>query len=339
MRASPKMFRSHLAERRKGGTVRARCRVLGGLVGLFFTLWTVAVPRLSGAGEGAKGTIRISGAWALYPMVVKWGEVYMKANPGIRVDISAGGAGKGAADALSGLVDIGMVSREIQPAEIQKGGFCVAVVKDAVLPVVNEKNPVIKDLLTKGVKRETFVGVWIKHDLKSWGEVAGTEAGDAVHVYTRSDACGAAETWAKYLGGKQEDLKGVGVFGDPGIAERVRRDPLGIGYNNLNFAYSVRTRKANPGLAIVPIDVNGNGKLDKEEQFYENKDTVLGAIADGRYPSPPARDLNFLTKGKPSGAVAEFIRWALTEGQKYADEAGYVPLPEARRQEELAKLR
>jgi phosphate transport system substrate-binding protein len=52
------------------------------------------------------------------------------------------------------------------------------------------------------------------------------------------DAAGAPETWAKYLGNKkQEDLLGIGVFGDPGIAEAVAKDPLGIGYNNLGYAY------------------------------------------------------------------------------------------------------
>ena len=61
-----------------------------------------------------QGTIRVSGAWALYPMMVRWGEEFRKIHPKVRVDISAGGAGKGIADALAGLVDIGMVSRSPQ---------------------------------------------------------------------------------------------------------------------------------------------------------------------------------------------------------------------------------
>lgn len=75
----------------------------------------------------AKATIRISGAWALYPMVVKWAEVYKAAYPGVRIDVSAGGAGKGAADALGGLVDIGMVSRAIHRDEIDRDGISLQV--------------------------------------------------------------------------------------------------------------------------------------------------------------------------------------------------------------------
>lgn len=48
--------------------------------------------------KGLKGTITISGAWALYPMVVKWAEEFGKAYPGVKIDVAAGGAGKGIAE-------------------------------------------------------------------------------------------------------------------------------------------------------------------------------------------------------------------------------------------------
>src|SRR5512136_1867418 len=76
------------------------------------------------------GTIRVSGAFALYPMMVKWGEEYHKIHPGINVEVSAGGAGQGMTDTLSGQSDLGMISRSIYPAEISKGAVWVSVTKD-----------------------------------------------------------------------------------------------------------------------------------------------------------------------------------------------------------------
>ena len=55
----------------------------------------------------------------------------------------------------------------------------------------------------------------------------GTGSTIPVHVYTRSDACGAAETFAAWLGAKQEDLEGTAVFGDPGVTSVVQRDKVG----------------------------------------------------------------------------------------------------------------
>ena len=103
-----------------------------------------------------EGTITLSGAFALYPMAVRWGEEFKKLHPKVRIDISAGGAGKGMADTLGGLVDIGMISRDVDPSEIQKGAYPIGVTKDAVVATVNAKNPVLNDLLSKGVKRKTF---------------------------------------------------------------------------------------------------------------------------------------------------------------------------------------
>lgn len=284
-------------------------------------------------------TISLSGAWALYPMAVKWGEEYQKLHPGVKIDISAGGAGKGIADCLAGMVDIGMVSREVNPAEAEKGAWPVAVTKDAVVPTISEANPKLADLQARGISKETLQGIWMKESVKTWGGVLKTDFPAAIHVYTRSDACGAAETWAKYLGGKQEDLKGIGVYGDPGLAEAVRKDALGIGYNNIGFAYDFRSGKQVEGVRVLPLDLDGDGTVSASENFYETQGGVVRAIAEGKYPSPPARDLYFVTKGLPARpAVRDFLAWVLSDGQKFVTETGYIALPAETLKAELAKL-
>jgi phosphate transport system substrate-binding protein len=289
--------------------------------------------------QGLEGTITLSGAWALYPMAVKWAEEFQKIHPQVKIDVVAGGAGKGMTDALVKVVDIGMVSRDIYPEEIAKGAWFVAVTKDAVVAIINENNPVANILLEKGVKKEAFVNIWITEKSKTWGDVVGNNSQEAIHVYTRSDACGAAEIWAKYLGKKQEDLWGIGIFGDPGIAGAVIKDRLGIGYNNINFVYDAKTKSPVKGIKILPIDLNNNGSLDKEENFYSTRDEIAGAIATKKYPSPPARELFFVCQGKPEKKlVSEFLKWVLTDGQVYVPEAGYINLSEAKIKEELKKL-
>jgi phosphate transport system substrate-binding protein len=285
------------------------------------------------------GTISLSGAWALYPMAVKWGEEFRKLHPNLRIDISAGGAGKGIADVLSGAVDIGMVSREINPAEIAKGAWFVPVCRDAVVPTVNAALPSLALLLKRGLKQSDFKAMWIDASVLDWKTVLPGSVSAPLHVYTRSDSCGAAETWALFLGGKQEDLQGVGVYGDPGIAEAVRKDALGIGFNNVNYAFDAATQKVVAGLQVVPIDRNNNGRIDKEENFYSDRNQLIRAIADGRYPAPPARDLYFVCRGKPaSPALAAFIAWVLKEGQAFAGETGYIGLSAQKLDVGLKKL-
>jgi phosphate transport system substrate-binding protein len=308
----------------------------------------VLVIVLGGCGEGRgrsqgdnemAGTITVSGAWALYPLMVRWGEAFRDLYPAVQFDISAGGAGKGMADALAGAVDIGMVSRAIYPDELDKGAFWVSVAKDAVFLTVNEGNPVWGELYEQGVPRETLVGIFITGEVTTWGQVVGRpEVADPIHVFTRSDACGAAATWAEYLGGNQEDLLGVGVYGDPGLLDAVIKDPLGIGFNNLNFAFDFDTGKPVAGALVAPLDVDENGRSDANER-YDTKEQAVDAVATGHYPSPPARDLNLVTWGKPAGLTRTFMEWILTDGQAFVAEVGYIGLPEEKLQEGLGKLK
>jgi len=274
-----------------------------------------------------EGRLSLSGAFALYPMAVKWAEEFKKANPAVKIDISAGGAGKGMTDVLNNMVDIGMVSREINPEEEKKGAFGFAVTKDAVVPVISALNPALSEILAVGLKPGVANDIWITGKIKSWGQAFNSNSKTPMHIYTRSDACGAAEVWAKYFGKKQEDLLGSGVFGDPGLALAVKKDPIGIGYNNIGYVYDFNTKKQIPGIRVVPIDLNKNGKIDPEEDFYGSMDNLIDAITKGKYPSPPARDLYFVTKGKPTNKLVNaFLKWVLADGQKYVNETGYINL-------------
>jgi phosphate transport system substrate-binding protein len=287
-----------------------------------------------------EGQITLSGAFALYPMAVKWAEEFKKINPGVRIDISAGGAGKGMTDVLNNMVEIGMVSREIYPEEIRKGAFPIAVTRDAVVPVISAQNPVLNEVLKKGLKKETGNNIWITGKFRTWSSAFGANSKVSMHVYTRSDACGAAEVWAKYFGKKQEDLLGSGVYGDPGLALAVKKDPLGIGFNNIGYAYDFNTKKQIAGIRVVPLDLNNDGVIDQGENFYDSMDELVNAIATGKYPSPPSRELYFVTSGKPKGEVLNaFIKWVLSDGQKFVRDTGYINLSAERLSQENLKVK
>jgi len=70
------------------------------------------------------------------------------------------------------------------------------------------------------------------------------------------------------MGKKQETSEAWAFYGDPGLAEAVRREPLALGYNNVNYAYDSKTLKPVAGLTVLPLDLNENGVVDPEEDFY-----------------------------------------------------------------------
>jgi len=286
------------------------------------------------------GTIKVSGAFALYPLMVIWAQEYMKLHPKVNIEVSAGGAGKGMSDALSGLVDVGMISRDITQDEVDKGAFYVAVTEGAVVATISDGNPVLNVILQQGLTKQTFYNIFIAGNVTTWGQAVGrSDVPLPIHVYTRSDAAGSADTWAKFLGKKgQGDIKGTGVYADPGLVQAIQNDPLGIGYNNIAYAYDNSTGGQVSGIRVVPIDLNNNGQVDPSENFYGTKTALVQAIQAGNYPAPPSVKYYLVTKNSFTGVVKEFVKWILTDGQSYIPAAGYVPLTSDVINAQLSKL-
>ena len=296
--------------------------------------------RDSSSDDQLSGSISISGAFALYPLAVKWAEEFQKIHPNVKIDLSAGGAGKGMTDVLADVVDLGMVSREVYSPELERGALPFATAKDAVVITINANNPLAGEVRKHGISKDAATKIWITGEYTTWGQVLGNGDRTPIHVYTRSDACGAAETFAMWMGKKQEDLLGTAVFGDPGLASAIQADKLGIGLNNIGYAYDEKSRKTNAGLMVCPIDANSDGVIDSDEYFYDTKDDFIAAVAEDKYPSPPARDLYMVSHGVPTNpVVVAFLKFVLSEGQKYNVPAGYINLPEEKLQKGLDQLK
>ena len=310
------------------------------VAGLYIALIVIACVPASAPtnGEALKGEISVSGAFALYPLMLSWSEEFQKVHPGVKFDIASGGAGKGMEDILAQKVDLGMVSREITPEEENQGAYPIAVAKDAVFPMINAQNPVLSDLLVQGISRETLVKIFISGEVRTWGQVVGKpEITDEIRVYTRSETCGATETWGMYLGGGQSDLSGDGRFGDTGVIRALVNDPLGIGYSNQVYAYGLGDVPP-AGTMILPIDLNDNKQVEPDE-ILDTRQKATAAVASGLYPAPPSRILYLVTNGKPDGVVQAFLEWILVDGLALVDRLGYVQLSDEQLEASFQKIR
>jgi phosphate transport system substrate-binding protein len=293
----------------------------------------VGMVSLSGCTSQKENTIKVSGAYSLYPMMVVWAQKYQALHPDIKIDITSGGAGKGMADALAGSVDLGMVSRDVTPAEASQGIVAVAVVEDAVLATINTANPVLDKILEKGLTKQQLTEIFINYSIPTWGQLVSViNNTDSIKVYSRSDPCGAAEAWVKYLGDyAQDDIPTIEeitkVKGDDSMSKAIASDPLGIGYSNVNYIYSNATKTPKEGIAVVPLDLNNNGTIDPEENFYNSRDDVVNAEINNALPSPPSRLVYLVTLNNFTGITKGFVEWILTDGQQYTFDNGYGAVP------------
>lgn len=284
-------------------------------------------------------TIRVAGAFALFPMMLIWAEAYHQINPNVHFDVQGGGTGKGMTDVLTGMTDLAMLSREPRPEELAQGAYVMPAALDAVVATMNASHPNLANVLATGLQRDRATALWLHEEVRTWGDLLGNADQSRITVYTRSDSSGAAEVWAHYLGATgQEDLLGIAVHGDPGLAEAVRQDQFGLGFNNLAFAYNLATDQQINGLRILPLDLNNDGRISPDEDFYADRQIFIQAVRDGRYPTPPTRLLYLVTKGPPKPELVAFYRWMLTDGQALVSAAGFVGLSPALVDKGLALL-
>lgn len=273
-------------------------------------------------GPSHKDTITLSGAFAIYPSAVEWGNEFQKLYPQIKVEVSAGGAGKGIADCIGGLVDIGMVSREPDQKEIEQGIDVIPISHDGVFIIVPGKNPFSIKLLEKGIKRETLKGLYIEGKRVTFPSITNQPSNQEafINIYTRSDSCGSAATFAKFLGGyKQENLMGIGVNSDPQMINAVLNDINGISYTNFSYVFD-KKGKIYEWLKIIPIDINENGIVDEEEKI-ENLEDAKRVISNNIYPI--SRTNYFFIKKGVRENVKKFITFCLSEeGTKVIENVG-----------------
>jgi phosphate transport system substrate-binding protein len=92
------------------------------------------------------------------------------------------------------------------------------------------------------------------------------------------------------------------------------------------LVYDLKTRKVKSGLTIIPVDLNNNGKLDEDENFYSTLDQVIGKLEEKKYPEIVVGNVNFSFPQDVASNkdLYNFITWVLNEGSKYNHEYGFL---------------
>lgn len=89
---------------------------------------------------GISGKITVSGSSSVSPLMEKLMEAYMNFNPDVEIELTTTDSTGGLKDAMNGVSDIGMASRELKESEASLTGTTIAM--DGIAVIVNNENPV-----------------------------------------------------------------------------------------------------------------------------------------------------------------------------------------------------
>lgn len=273
-----------------------------------FLLASILLPAMALGLTAHAEVIRIVGSDTLLILNQEWARTHMERNPGVTVEVTGGGSGRGIKALLAGEADIAASSRLMTDGEVaafkeRSGGrepWRLVVARDGIGISLHSSNPVTQ------LSVDQLAGIFTG-DIRRWSEVGGPDREIAVH--TRDIESGTC-LWLRdhVMGGRPFADSARTVSTTAMMTAMVSRDPRSIGYGGI--AYS-------PGAQIIRI-APGDG----EEAIWPNERNVMSR----EYPL--SRPLQFyLNSTTMSQATEDFLRFVLdVDGQEIVRRVGYYPL-------------
>jgi phosphate transport system substrate-binding protein len=305
----------------------------------------------------AASQVNLTGAGATfpYPIYSKWFDTYNK-ETGVQINYQSIGSGGGIQQVKAGTVDFGASDAPLNNQRLKEMPRAIVHFPTVAGAVVLAYNlPAVTAPLQ--LTAETVSGIYLGK-ITMWNDkqIAASNPGVAlpnapIGAIHRSDGSGTSYIFTAYLSAVSKDWKemvgnntsvswpvGLGGKGNEGVAGLVRQTPGSIGYvelayakqNNLSMA-SLKNAAGNfvaPSIASTTAAANGAAAALAKDV----RTPIVNSPAPDAY---PIAGLTFLlvnkeqrdqVKGK---AIADFIAWAMTEGQTMAADLDYAPLPEA----------
>lgn len=318
--------------------------------------------------KGSTAQVSIHGAGATFPwpLYQKWFESFQQKVPNVRITYDPVGSESGIHLLIGGTLDFAGSDMPLSDQEMSQAGVRLrhfASVLGAVVPIYNLNN--VYQFLN--FTPEALSGIYLD-TIKRWNDpmIRASNPGislpdSAIVVIHRADGSGTTFAWTDYLSKVSAEWKahvgapgttiswpvGQGAERNEGVAALVRQTPNSIGYVELIYAIqhelsygAVRNAAGNFVKAdLANVTAAAAGLTENSDSGFR----VSITNAPGRDAYPIAT-FTWLLLAADSGqtakrsAVIDFLRWALTAGQKQCSGLGYAPLPAAVVNQELQML-
>ena len=325
------------------------------LLVVWLMMLTLGVSAPHAAAQG--GSIKLNAAGATFPTPIytKWFDVYHTAHPNVEINYQSIGSGGGIRQLQSGTVDFGASDGPMSDDQLSQSKFKILhfpTVLGAVVPTYNIAG-VTGDL---NFTQKALAGIYLG-SITKWNDPEIAKANPGVNlpssdivVIHRSDGSGTSYIFTDFLSKVSDDWKskvgkantsvnwpvGLGGKGNEGVTGLVKQTPNSIGYIELIYAIQNKIPYGNVQNAagkFVKADlasVTAAAAADAKSIPDDFRVSITNAVGPKVYPISsftwlliPAQ----IQDAAKRDAMKDFLKWMLTDGQKYNEGLSYAQLP------------
>jgi phosphate transport system substrate-binding protein len=302
-------------------------------------------------------TVQINGAGATfpYPIYSKWFAEYNKLHPNVQINYQSIGSGGGIRQVTNQTVFFGATDGPMTNDQLLAAPGKILhfpTVLGAVLPIYNVPE-VTKELKFTGpLLADIFLG-----KITKWNDPAIAKVnpgvslpGSDITIVHRSDGSGTSYIWVDYLSKVSPEWRqkvgvatsvnwpvGVGGKGNEGVSGLVRQTPGSIGYVELIYAlqnkisYGAVQNMAGEFVKATEQAVTAAASAAAAKMPPDFRVSITNAPGAGVYPISSFTWILLYENPKDkvqAKIMLDFMHWMLTDGQKFAGQLGYAPLPD-----------
>ena len=299
-------------------------------------------------------TLFSAGSTFIYPIFGRWCTEYRKLHPEVQISYDPLGSSHGVARTLAGTVDFGASDGPLSDLQIQHASkklVHVPVVLGAVVPSYNL--PDVRQELR--FTSSALAGIYLGR-ITRWNdpELARLNPGihlpdRAIRVIFRTDGSGTTYIWTDYLSktnpewnkrvGRGTSVRfsiGEGAEFNEGVRALIKQEPYSIGYLQVTYALEGHVQtglvqnstgtfvRADGGtIAAAAAATATNMPDDFRASITNSSDEDAYPISSFTWLLVPEH----IDDPRKRDAIQAFLRWVLTDGQKFADPLHYAQLP------------
>lgn len=282
-------------------------------------------------------TINLLTCPALQDLTAIWVSEYQKLNPEVNIDIASVSVDK-FCNTIEGSGNIGFVTNDYLKSLRDPSIWKMTIGRDVIVPVISSENPFIDEINITGIPVEHFARALTSSGKQTWGMLLGKDQSAPLNYFSSNDELVEAKL-AEFLDAEQAISNARIIKDVDELLSFIRNDKYSLGFCSLVSIIDFDNQKLVNGISLLPIDKNGNNRVDYIENFYSSFDDFSRAVWLGKYPRVLSSNIHTVAGEQPENSEElAFLNWVLSDGQQYLYANGYSELIFSERQSKIQRL-